>query len=85
MNSQQPIAMPLPLGQSVYLSLDAAMDSIPIYNDLVTSYRWLEKTRDYALGAASFLGHNSLSRSMSKVAKSRRRPATSTSYTAAPQ
>eukprot|EP00095_Tigriopus_kingsejongensis_P009055 maker-scaffold308_size214241-snap-gene-1.33 protein:Tk09055 transcript:maker-scaffold308_size214241-snap-gene-1.33-mRNA-1 annotation:"mediator of rna polymerase ii transcription subunit 27" len=82
LNHQPPIATPLPLGQSVYLSLDTAVDSIPIYQNLVSSYRWLDKTHDYAHCAAAFLSQNSLNRSIGKVSKNRRR--INTSHTAQP-
>lgn len=83
LNNQPPISNPLPLGQSVYLSLDTAIDSIPIYQNLVSSYRWLDKTHEYASSAAGFLGQNSLNRSIGKVSKNRRRP--NTSHTAPPK
>jgi hypothetical protein len=84
LNSHQHVANPLPLGQSIYLSLDAAHDSVPIYNNLVTSYRWLDKAHEIAGGAASMLSQNSLNRSYGKVAKNRKSRPTNSSYTAPP-
>ena len=78
LSNQQPISNPLPLGHSVYLSLDAAIENIPIYNKLVTSYRWLDKVHDYSTGAALLLSQNSLNRSYGKFAKSNRKKQTST-------
>lgn len=43
LSNQQPISNPLPLGHSVYMNLDAAIDNIAVYNDLVTSYKWMDK------------------------------------------
>ncbi len=74
-----------PLGQSIYLSLDAAHDSVPVYNGLVNSYKWLDKAHEYAGGAASMLSQNSLNRSYGKVAKNRKSRPTNNSYTAPPQ
>ncbi|QQP35209.1 Uncharacterized protein FKW44_023368, partial [Caligus rogercresseyi] len=58
LSNQQPIINPLPLGHSVYLSLDPASES------------WLDKAHDYAGKAASLLTQNPLSRSYGKVTKS---------------
>ena len=63
----------LPLGHSVYLSLDAAPESTSIYNSLFNSYQWFDKTREYSSGATSLLGQNNLSRSYGKVKPNRRR------------
>lgn len=67
----------------MYLSLDAAYDSMPIYHRLVNSYKWLDKAHEVAGGAAALLSQNSLNRSYGKVARSRRRNA-NTSHTAPP-
>ena len=63
----------LPLGHSVYLSLDAAPESTSIYNSLFNSYQWFDKTREYSSGATSLLSQNNLSRSYGKVKPNRRR------------
>ena len=72
-NMTQPSINSLPLGNSVYLSLDAAPESIKIYQDLAKSYQWYDKTRDYATGASNLVSQNSLSRSYGKMTKNRRR------------
>nr|ACO14943.1 Mediator of RNA polymerase II transcription subunit 27 [Caligus clemensi] len=71
--NQQAIINPLLLGPSVYLSLDPAGETVPIYSSLVSGYKWLDKAHDYAGKAASLLTQNPLSRSYGKVTKSRRR------------
>uniref|UniRef100_A0A0K2V3W8 Mediator of RNA polymerase II transcription subunit 27 n=1 Tax=Lepeophtheirus salmonis TaxID=72036 RepID=A0A0K2V3W8_LEPSM len=73
LSNQQPIINPLLLGPSVYLSLDPAAETVPIYSNLVAGYKWLDKAHDYAGKAASLLTQNPLSRSYGKVTKSRRR------------
>jgi len=83
-NMTQPNINSLPLGNSVYLSLDAAPESIKIYQDLSTSYKWYDKTREYATGASNLVSQNSLSRSYGKMTKSRRR-APNTSHIASPK
>lgn len=84
LTKQQPIVTPLPLGHSVYLSLDASLETVPVYGTLVTSYKWLDKTHDYSEKAVSYLTQNSLNRSHGKVAKNRRR-LPNTSLTLPPQ
>jgi len=83
-NMTQPSINSLPLGNSVYLSLDAAPESIKIYQDLAKSYQWYDKTRDYATGASNLVSQNSLSRSYGKITKNRdnRRRAPNTSHIA---
>ena len=85
LNAHQHLAGPFPLGQSLYLSLDSAPDSMPIYNNLVMSYRWLDRAHDYAGTVASTLSQNSLNRSYGKVQgkKGKSRPPNN-SYTAPP-
>ena len=83
-NMTQPSINSLPLGNSVYLSLDAAPESIKIYQDLAKSYQWYDKTREYATGASNLVSQNSLSRSYGKMTKSRRR-APNTSHIASPK
>lgn len=83
-NMTQPSINSLPLGNSVYLSLDAAPESIKIYQDLAKSYQWYDKTREYATGASTLVSQNSLSRSYGKMTKSRRR-APNTSHIASPK
>lgn len=61
------------LGNSVYLNLDALPESTSVYNNLVSSYRWFDKTREYASGAATLVSQNSLSRSYGKR-RGQRRP-----------
>ena len=63
----------LPLGHSVYLSLDAAPESTSVYNSLFNSYQWFDKTREYSSGATSLLSQNNLSRSYQKNGRTRRR------------
>lgn len=82
-NAHQALSPPLHLGHSVYLSLDTAVESIPIYNALVNSHKWLDKAHEFSGGAATLLSQNSLSRSYAKVTKSRRRTA-NTSHTVPP-
>ena len=74
----------MPLGPSVYLSLDAAKEVVPLYNNLVSSYKWLDKVHEFAGAAASSLSQNSLSRSYGKLYKGRRRAA-NLSHQASPQ
>jgi len=85
LNAHQHWAGPFPLGQSLYLSLDSAPDSMPIYNNLVMSYRWLDRAHDYAGTAATMLSQNSLNRSYGKVqGKNRKSRPPNNSYTAPP-
>ena len=44
------------------MSLDAAMDNIPVYNSLVGCYKWLDKAHDYAAGVAPMLSQNNLNK-----------------------
>ncbi len=74
----------MPLGHTVYLSLDAASEVVPLYSSLVSSYKWLDKAHEYSAAAATLLSQNSLSRSYEKVFKSRRK-ATNTGHQAPPQ
>ena len=62
LSNQQPISTHLPLGHSVYMSLDAAIDNIPVYNSLVGSYKWIDKAHEYAAGVAPLLSQNSLNK-----------------------
>ena len=63
----------LPLGHSVYLSLDVPSESTSLYNSLASTYQWFDKTKDYASEAGPMLSQNNLSRSYGKVSRSRRR------------
>jgi hypothetical protein len=80
---QQPVSA-MPLGHTLYLSLDADSEVVPLYSSLVSSYKWLDKAHDYAGGAATTLSQNSLSRSYGKIFKGRRKAA-NTSHQAPPQ
>ena len=44
------------------MSLDAAIDNIPVYNSLVGSYKWIDKAHEYAAGVAPLLSQNSLNK-----------------------
>jgi len=63
----------LPLGHSVYLSLDVPSESTSLYNSLASTYQWFDKTKDYASEAGPMLSQNNLSRSYGRVSRSRRR------------
>jgi hypothetical protein len=52
----------MPLGHTVYLSLDAASEMVPLYSSLVSSYKWLDKAHEYAGVAASALSQGSILR-----------------------
>lgn len=56
------------------LDADPHEESFIMYSDLAKNYRWLERVREYASGAAVMLGPNVLKRSASNIAKSRRKP-----------
>jgi len=53
---------------------DSSQESFPLYTELAKSHKWLDKVHDYAGGAAAYLSQNSLKRSYCAVAKSRRKP-----------
>jgi len=71
-NLNQPINLQsqLPLAN---LDSDSAQESFPLYADLARSYKWLDKSHEFAGNAASNLSQNSLKRSYGAVTKSRRR------------
>jgi len=78
-----------PLGHSLYLNVDSGQENVGLYNSLVTSYGWWNKTHDYAAGAVQLLSQNSLSRSKQSTVQlhKRRRPGelTNKAYSAQPQ
>ena len=82
-NVQQPVSG-MPLGHTVFLSLDASSEVVPLYSSLVSSYKWLDKAHEYSGIAASMLTQNSLGRSSNKVWKGRKKPQI-TSHQAHPQ
>ena len=82
-NVQQPVTG-MPLGHTVFLSLDASSEVVPLYSSLVSSYKWLDKAHEYSGIAASMLTQNSLGRSSNKVWKGRKKPPI-TSHQAHPQ
>jgi len=71
-----PVSNPLPLGYSVYLSLDAVSEHAPLYGSLVNSYSWLDRAHEASSAAAAVLGQNSLNRTYGKMTKNRRRQQT---------
>ncbi|XP_023329088.1 mediator of RNA polymerase II transcription subunit 27 isoform X3 [Eurytemora carolleeae] len=58
------------------LDADSSVESFALYTDITRSHRWLDKTHEYAGAAAAYLSGNTLKRSYSSVAKSRRKPQT---------
>ena len=74
----------LPLGHSVYLSLDVPSESTKIYNELAPTYQWFDKTKEYASEAGPMVNSNNLSRSYGKVTRSRRGRIT-TSHSTSPK
>eukprot|EP00088_Acartia_fossae_P040954 TRINITY_DN42725_c0_g1_i1.p1 TRINITY_DN42725_c0_g1~~TRINITY_DN42725_c0_g1_i1.p1 ORF type:complete len:292 (-),score=32.80 TRINITY_DN42725_c0_g1_i1:249-1124(-) len=66
------------------LDSDSSQESFSLYADISRSHKWLDKVHEYAGGASTYLSQNSLKRSYGAVAKSRRRPI-STSHVAQPQ
>ena len=52
-----------PLGHTIYLNTDISQESVGLYSSLVNSYKWWNKTHDYATGAVTVLGQNNLQRS----------------------
>jgi len=79
-----PVSNPLPLGHSVYLSLDAVTEHAPLYSDLVASYRWLDAAHESASEASGILGMNSLNRTHGKLASKRRRQQATLPYPVPP-
>jgi len=71
------------LGNSLYLSMDTSLDNVPVYTNLLNSYKWMNKTHEFSSKAVNLLSQNPLSRSYVKVAKNKRR-ITNTSHTAPP-
>ena len=62
-----------PLGNSLYLNTDTGQDSFSLYSSLVSSYKWWNKTHDYASGAVQLLAQNGLSRSKESTVQRQRR------------
>jgi len=67
-----------PLGHTIYLNTDISQESVGLYSSLVNSYKWWNKTHDYATGAVTVLGQNNLQRSKQstrdQLQQRRRRP-----------
>ncbi len=82
-NAQTAGSSMFPLGHSVYLNLDTASESASLYNSLAGSYKWLDRTHEYAGTALSVLSQNNLIRTHGKVTK--KIPKRSTCHTPCPK
>jgi len=55
-------AGPFNLGSTSYVSQEVAPDRVPLYTQLIDSYKWMEKVHEYSSTAHPLLSQNSLKR-----------------------
>lgn len=72
------------LGNSAYLNQECTQERQALYGQLVLSYKWTDKIREYSTRAVSLLSQNSLKRSYISSSNKRRRTQTS-SHNVPPQ
>ncbi|CAL8113523.1 unnamed protein product [Orchesella dallaii] len=79
-------AGPFNLGNTLYVNQEVAPDRVPLYTQLVDSYKWMEKVHEYSGTAYPVLSQNSLKRTYFNASISaKRRRSLVNSYIVAPE
>uniref|UniRef100_A0A1Y1LMM7 Mediator of RNA polymerase II transcription subunit 27 n=1 Tax=Photinus pyralis TaxID=7054 RepID=A0A1Y1LMM7_PHOPY len=76
---------PFNLGNTSYLSQETTQERQALYSQLVNSYRWTDKVRDYSSLAGNILATNSVSKTYKTLSTTKRRKTQTSNHNVPPE